>query len=136
MQLLSRAASPWQPCADAITACLTVQTLPLSAFSGWPLLKPASSKVVCGCRGVLNIVHGTKDVVNNILDHPDIKAVSFVGSNAAGRYISERASANGKRVQVKSQLPVVCSDVHVLNWSCWHLLEVYQLFQQALGAGA
>ena len=56
----------------------------------------------CGapCRGVLNIVHGTKDVVNNILDHPDIKAVSFVGSNAAGRYISERASANGKRVQV------------------------------------
>lgn len=50
-------------------------------------------------KGVLNIVHGTKDVVNNILDHPDIKAVSFVGSNAAGRYISERASANGKRVQ-------------------------------------
>jgi len=34
-----------------------------------------------------------------MLDHPDIKAVSFVGSNAAGRYISERASANGKRVQ-------------------------------------
>lgn len=52
------------------------------------------------CRGVLNVVHGTRDVVNNILDHPDIKAVSFVGSNAAGRYISERASANGKRVQV------------------------------------
>ncbi|DBA79006.1 hypothetical protein WJX77_003389 [Trebouxia sp. C0004] len=50
-------------------------------------------------KGVLNVVHGTKDVVNNILDHPDIKAVSFVGSNAAGRYISERASANGKRVQ-------------------------------------
>lgn len=50
-------------------------------------------------KGVLNIVHGTKDVVNNILDHSDIKAVSFVGSNAAGRYISERASANGKRVQ-------------------------------------
>ena len=49
---------------------------------------------------MLNIVHGTRDVVNNILEHPDIKAVSFVGSNAAGRYISERASANGKRVQV------------------------------------
>ncbi|KAA6423522.1 MAG: methylmalonate-semialdehyde dehydrogenase [acylating] mitochondrial-like [Trebouxia sp. A1-2] len=53
-------------------------------------------------KGVLNIVHGTKDVVNNILDHPDIKAVSFVGSNAAGRYISERASANGKRVQASA----------------------------------
>ncbi|KAL3150431.1 Methylmalonate-semialdehyde dehydrogenase [acylating], mitochondrial [Trebouxia sp. C0010 RCD-2024] len=50
-------------------------------------------------KGVLNVVHGTRDVVNNMLDHPDIKAVSFVGSNAAGRYISERASANGKRVQ-------------------------------------
>ena len=54
---------------------------------------------MCVRRGVLNIVHGTRDVVNGILDHPDIKAVSFVGSNAAGRYISERASANGKRVQ-------------------------------------
>lgn len=50
-------------------------------------------------KGVLNVVHGTRDVVNGMLDHPDIKAVSFVGSNAAGRYISERASANGKRVQ-------------------------------------
>ena len=59
-----------------------------------------------GCRGVLNIVHGTRDVVNGILDHPDIKAVSFVGSNAAGRYISERASANGKRVQVGACMPV------------------------------
>ena len=56
--------------------------------------------ILCQYRGVLNVVHGTRDVVNNMLDHPDIKAVSFVGSNAAGRYISERASANGKRVQV------------------------------------
>jgi acyl-CoA reductase-like NAD-dependent aldehyde dehydrogenase len=51
-------------------------------------------------RGVLNIVHGTHDVVNNILDHPDIAAVSFVGGDAAGRYIYGRAAANGKRVQV------------------------------------
>eukprot|EP00882_Tetradesmus_deserticola_P001537 GHRQ01001659.1.p1 GENE.GHRQ01001659.1~~GHRQ01001659.1.p1 ORF type:complete len:535 (+),score=220.22 GHRQ01001659.1:200-1804(+) len=50
-------------------------------------------------RGVLNIVHGTRDVVNNILDHPDIAAVSFVGGDAAGRYIYGRAAANGKRVQ-------------------------------------
>ncbi|GFH17392.1 methylmalonate-semialdehyde dehydrogenase, partial [Haematococcus lacustris] len=38
-------------------------------------------------KGVLNIVHGAHDIVNQVLDHPDIKAVSFVGSNAAGRYI-------------------------------------------------
>ena len=53
-------------------------------------------------RGVLNIVHGTHDTVNRILDHKDIKAISFVGSDAAGRYIYERGSASGKRVQVRT----------------------------------
>lgn len=43
----------------------------------------------CLCRGVLNVVHGTHGAVNSILDHPDIKAVSFVGSDKAGRYIFE-----------------------------------------------
>lgn len=37
--------------------------------------------------------------VNFICDHPDIKAISFVGSNQAGEYIYERGSKNGKRVQ-------------------------------------
>ncbi|KAF5837385.1 Aldehyde/histidinol dehydrogenase [Dunaliella salina] len=50
-------------------------------------------------KGVLNVVHGSHDVVNNILDHPDIKAISFVGSDKAGRYIYERGSVQGKRVQ-------------------------------------
>ncbi|WVZ62224.1 hypothetical protein U9M48_011991 [Paspalum notatum var. saurae] len=50
-------------------------------------------------KGVLNIVHGTNDVVNNICDDEDIKAVSFVGSNTAGMHIYSRASAAGKRVQ-------------------------------------
>ncbi|KAI7505675.1 putative methylmalonate-semialdehyde dehydrogenase [Hortaea werneckii] len=49
--------------------------------------------------GVINVIHGTKRAVNFILDEPAIKAVSFVGSNAAGEYIYSRASANGKRVQ-------------------------------------
>jgi malonate-semialdehyde dehydrogenase (acetylating)/methylmalonate-semialdehyde dehydrogenase len=53
-------------------------------------------------KGVLNIVHGTHDTVNRILDHPDIASISFVGSDAAGRYIYERGCANGKRVQVRS----------------------------------
>merc|ERR1712086_24602 len=49
--------------------------------------------------GVLNIVHGTVDCVNFMCDHPEIKAVAFVGSNQAGEHIYTRASANGKRVQ-------------------------------------
>ncbi|KAF8063713.1 mmsdh [Scenedesmus sp. PABB004] len=50
-------------------------------------------------KGVLNIVHGTHDTVNRLLDHPDVAAISFVGGDAAGRYIYARAAANGKRVQ-------------------------------------
>lgn len=53
-----------------------------------------------GCRGVLNIVHGTHDTVNRMLDHPDIRAISFVGSDNAARYVYERAGKHGKRVQV------------------------------------
>uniref|UniRef100_UPI001CB91541 methylmalonate-semialdehyde dehydrogenase [acylating], mitochondrial n=1 Tax=Erigeron canadensis TaxID=72917 RepID=UPI001CB91541 len=49
--------------------------------------------------GVLNIVHGTNDIVNAICDDEDIKAISFVGSNTAGMHIYARASAKGKRVQ-------------------------------------
>ncbi|OYD07391.1 CoA-acylating methylmalonate-semialdehyde dehydrogenase [Paludifilum halophilum] len=49
--------------------------------------------------GVLNVVHGAHDVVNGILDHPRIKAVSFVGSQPVAEYIYKNASANGKRVQ-------------------------------------
>lgn len=49
---------------------------------------------------MLNIVHGTHGTVNRILEHPDIKAVSFVGSDRAGRYIYEKGCAHGKRVQV------------------------------------
>ncbi|KAL3538723.1 hypothetical protein ACH5RR_002089 [Cinchona calisaya] len=49
--------------------------------------------------GVLNIVHGTNDIVNAICDDDDIRAISFVGSNTAGMHIYSRASATGKRVQ-------------------------------------
>eukprot|EP00803_Ostreobium_quekettii_P002072 evm.model.scf_1905.4 EVM.evm.TU.scf_1905.4 scf_1905:24422-30209(+) len=50
-------------------------------------------------RGVLNVVHGAHDVVNMICDDPSIRAVSFVGSDAAGHHIYSRAAASGKRVQ-------------------------------------
>jgi malonate-semialdehyde dehydrogenase (acetylating)/methylmalonate-semialdehyde dehydrogenase len=49
--------------------------------------------------GVFNIVHGAHDVVNGILEHEDIKAVSFVGSQPVAEYIYKTAAANGKRVQ-------------------------------------
>jgi malonate-semialdehyde dehydrogenase (acetylating)/methylmalonate-semialdehyde dehydrogenase len=49
--------------------------------------------------GVFNIVHGDKTVVDAILDHPDIAAVSFVGSTPVAHYIYARGTANGKRVQ-------------------------------------
>jgi len=49
--------------------------------------------------GVLNVVQGDKTVVDAILDHPDIKAVSFVGSSDIAHTIYERGAANGKRVQ-------------------------------------
>lgn len=49
--------------------------------------------------GVVNVVHGTHETVDFILDEPSIKAISFVGSNNAGEYIYTRAAANGKRCQ-------------------------------------
>jgi malonate-semialdehyde dehydrogenase (acetylating)/methylmalonate-semialdehyde dehydrogenase len=49
--------------------------------------------------GVFNVVHGDKEVVDAILQHPDIAAVSFVGSTPIARYIHEQASRTGKRVQ-------------------------------------
>jgi malonate-semialdehyde dehydrogenase (acetylating)/methylmalonate-semialdehyde dehydrogenase len=49
--------------------------------------------------GVVNLVHGGKDAVDAILDHPDVRAISFVGSTPVARYIYARAAQNGKRVQ-------------------------------------
>lgn len=49
--------------------------------------------------GTVNVIHGAHDSVNFICDNPDIKAISFVGSDQAGQYIYERGSRNGKRVQ-------------------------------------
>ncbi|MBW4518145.1 MAG: CoA-acylating methylmalonate-semialdehyde dehydrogenase [Scytolyngbya sp. HA4215-MV1] len=49
--------------------------------------------------GVLNLVNGSKQVVDAILDHPTIRAISFVGSTPVARYVYSRAAANGKRAQ-------------------------------------
>lgn len=53
-----------------------------------------------GCPpGVVNVIHGAHAAVDFICEHPDIKAISFVGSDTAGKYIYEKGSKNGKRVQ-------------------------------------
>lgn len=49
--------------------------------------------------GVLNVIHGDRELVDAILDHPSIAAVSFVGSTPVARHIQERAIRTGKRVQ-------------------------------------
>jgi len=49
--------------------------------------------------GVFNVVHGDKVAVDALLDHPDVAAISFVGSTPIAKYVYERGTRNGKRVQ-------------------------------------
>jgi malonate-semialdehyde dehydrogenase (acetylating)/methylmalonate-semialdehyde dehydrogenase len=49
--------------------------------------------------GAFNVVHGGKDAVDAILSHPDVRAVSFVGSTPIARYVSQTGTEHGKRVQ-------------------------------------
>jgi malonate-semialdehyde dehydrogenase (acetylating)/methylmalonate-semialdehyde dehydrogenase len=49
--------------------------------------------------GVINLINGGKEAVNALLDHPDIRGISFVGSTQTAEYVYTRASATGKRVQ-------------------------------------
>jgi malonate-semialdehyde dehydrogenase (acetylating) / methylmalonate-semialdehyde dehydrogenase len=51
--------------------------------------------------GVVNLVNGSKETVDAILDHPAIRAISFVGSTAVAKYIYARGAANGKRIQAQ-----------------------------------
>lgn len=75
------------------------------------VLKPSERTPILACRlaelfkeaglpdGVLNIVHGAHDVVNGLLENPDIAAISFVGSQPVAEYVYKTAAAHGKRVQ-------------------------------------
>lgn len=59
--------------------------------------------------GVISLVHGGKETVDALLDHPLIKAISFVGSSKIAQYVYGRGAANGKRVQAQggAKNPVV-----------------------------
>ncbi|WP_314063904.1 methylmalonate-semialdehyde dehydrogenase [uncultured Vagococcus sp.] len=50
-------------------------------------------------KGVFNVVYGAHDIVNGILEHPEIKAISFVGSKTVGEYVYQKGSQHLKRVQ-------------------------------------
>jgi len=52
-------------------------------------------------KGVINLVNGGKDAVDALLDHPLVRAISFVGSTPTARYVYGRGSSNGKRVQAQ-----------------------------------
>src|SRR3954465_10628903 len=67
-----------------------------------PLTQQIAFEVLDGLGlppGVVNLVNGGREVVEGILDHPDIAAVSFVGSAPVARIVYERAAKAGKRVQ-------------------------------------
>jgi malonate-semialdehyde dehydrogenase (acetylating) / methylmalonate-semialdehyde dehydrogenase len=53
-------------------------------------------------QGVLNIIHGAHDVVNGLIEHKDIAAISFVGSQPVAKYVYEKSAQQGKRVQALS----------------------------------
>jgi malonate-semialdehyde dehydrogenase (acetylating)/methylmalonate-semialdehyde dehydrogenase len=67
---------------------------PSAPMLAWQLLMDAGLP-----EGVLNVVHGDKEAVDAILDHPDIAAVSFVGSTPIAEYVYRRGTHAGKRVQ-------------------------------------
>ena len=70
------------------------EKVPLTAIKIAKLLEQAGLP-----KGVLNIVHGGREVVDTLLTHPKVKAISFVGSTPIARYIYETGTKHGKRVQ-------------------------------------
>ena len=75
------------------------------------ILKPSEKNPSCSVKlaellkeaglpdGVMNVVHGDKEMVDAILEHPDIATFSFVGSTPVAEYVYNKASSSGKRVQ-------------------------------------
>ncbi|WP_308418165.1 CoA-acylating methylmalonate-semialdehyde dehydrogenase [Chitinimonas sp. BJB300] len=83
-------------------ACVTGNTFVLKPSEQDPLTPMILAELAQQAglpRGVLNVVHGGVEAVNALCDHPDIKAISFVGSVAVGTHVYRRASEHGKRVQ-------------------------------------
>ena len=83
-------------------ACGNTYIIKPSEQDPLPLVRIFELLDQCGFPpGVINLVQGTRDAVDAILDEPRIQGISFVGSSPVARYIYSRASANGKRVQAQ-----------------------------------
>src|SRR5689334_25165201 len=90
---------PLWKCAPAIACGNAFILKPSERDPGVPLML-AELMIEAGLPpGVLNVVNGDKEAVDAILDHPDIKAIGFVGSTPIAQYIYERAAQTGKRCQ-------------------------------------
>jgi len=77
----------------------TMLMKPSEQVPGATMMLAALAKEAGLPNGVLNVIHGAHDAVNFICDAPAVKAISFVGGNAAGEHIYDRGTGNGKRVQ-------------------------------------
>jgi malonate-semialdehyde dehydrogenase (acetylating)/methylmalonate-semialdehyde dehydrogenase len=99
-------------CPFNFPAMIPLWMFPLAIAAGNAfVLKPSERTPLTGLRlaelfleaglppGVLNVVHGGRDAVDALLDHPLVRAVSFVGSEGVARHVYARAAASGKRVQ-------------------------------------
>jgi malonate-semialdehyde dehydrogenase (acetylating)/methylmalonate-semialdehyde dehydrogenase len=89
------------------------EKVPLTAIRLVELLEKAGLH-----KGVLNLVHGGKDSVDAILTHPDVRAVSFVGSTPVAKYIYETGTQNGKRVQANGGAKnhvIIMPDANIKN---------------------
>lgn len=84
----------------AITTGNTLLLKPSERNPGCSMLIAKMLKEINLPNGVVNIIHGGFDVVKQICEKNEIRAVSFVGGNMAGEYIHENASKNGKRTQI------------------------------------
>lgn len=80
------------------------ERVPLSSWKLFQLIQAAGFP-----KGVIQLVNGGREAVDAILDHPEIRAISFVGSTATAHYIYSRAAENGKRAQCQggAKNPVV-----------------------------
>jgi len=80
------------------------EKVPVSSVRLFELLEQAGFPA-----GVAQLVHGGKETVEALLDHPQVRAVSFVGSTPVAKYVYSRATANGKRAQCQggAKNPVV-----------------------------
>ncbi|ETS84374.1 Methylmalonate-semialdehyde dehydrogenase [Pestalotiopsis fici W106-1] len=121
-------------CPFNFPAMIPLWSIPIAAITGNTLIlkpserAPGAAMILAELardagfpEGVLNIVHGGLKTVDSILEHPAIKAVSFVGGNRAGEYIFTKGSAHGKRVQAnlgaKNHAVALpdCDKLHFIN---------------------